>query len=59
MNIMRILLTISFQQCESGTTPPSLSTNAYVSDDIKVKGLHRALTAAIVDHIWDAHGKAE
>lgn len=25
-----------------------------VADDVKVKGLHRKLTAALIDHIWNS-----
>lgn len=33
--------------------------NFTASDDIKVKGLQRSLTAALVDHVWEMHGSIE
>lgn len=55
-NVQNDTTDITFHQTPSLTTEFEAFT---VHDSIKVKGLHRDLTAALIDHIWEEHGTLE
>lgn len=48
---------IDYQLVRSENAFDFINEEKYVSDDIKVKGLHRQLTGTLVDHVRDLSGK--
>lgn len=47
---------IAFELLTPGSLPLSQSSNLFVSDEIKVRAQHKALTHAFLQHVWDHHG---
>lgn len=49
---------ITFDTCSPGESLLS-NCSATVSDDIKIKGMHRDLKLALIEHQWTKYGRLE